>query len=141
MFLSILPKVSEDSFHRTPPYILAIDKSRNTGTGKGMRGIQGTRRRLPKIPGNLLEHSRECFHFNILGKVLKNSGECSKKILGNFQGDSGEFYQRIQGMFKMILENVWKDSKGCSKTFRGIFNKISENTFNFKLIKATFYLK
>ena len=41
------------------------------------------------------------------------------KTPGNGQEDSGEFSERFQGMFK----------------------KIPGNAFNFKLIKATFYLK
>ena len=38
---------------------MAIFKTRNTGTGSGMRGIQGTRGMFTRIPGNLLEDSGE----------------------------------------------------------------------------------
>ena len=44
---------------------LAIYKTRNTGTGNGTRGMQGTRGMFTRIPGNLLEDSgedsRECY--------------------------------------------------------------------------------
>ena len=58
-----------------------------------------------RIPGNLLEDSGQCFHFNI-----------------------------FQEMFEKILENVQEDSAGCSKRFPemllkilGIFEKIPLN--------------
>ena len=54
----------------------AIYKTRNTGTGNGMRGMQGTRGMFTRIPGNLLEDSGECYHFNIPGNVPEDSGEC-----------------------------------------------------------------
>ena len=75
----------------------AIYKTRNTGTGNGMRGMRGTRGMFTRIPGNLLEDSRECYYFNIPGNVRKDSGECSrrfrgmlKKIPGNVPEFSGE---------------------------------------------------
>ena len=77
----------------------AIYKTRNTGTGNGMRGIQGTRGMFTRIPGNPLEDSGECSHFSILGNVREDSGECSRrfrgmllKIPGNVIEDSGECY-------------------------------------------------
>ena len=51
----------------------AVYKTRNTGTGNGMRGMQGM---FPRIPGNLLEDSGECYYFNIPGNVPEDSGEC-----------------------------------------------------------------
>ena len=56
--------------------LLAIYKTKNTGTGNGMRGMWGTRGMFTKIPGNLLEDSGECHHFNIPGNVQEHSGEC-----------------------------------------------------------------
>ena len=47
----------------------AIYKTRNTGTGKGMPGMRGTRGMFTRIPGNLLEDSGECHNFNIRGNV------------------------------------------------------------------------
>ena len=74
---------------------MAMYKTRNTGTGKGMRGTQGMRGMLysgeyrqtfqgmsPNIPGNVAKHSDECpqtfrkMSPNIPGNVAKNSGEC-----------------------------------------------------------------
>ena len=62
-----------------------------------MRGMRGTRGMFTRIPGNLLEDSGECYHFNIPGNVPKDSGECLrrsrgmfKKIPGNAQEDFGE---------------------------------------------------
>ena len=91
----------------------AIYKTRNTGTGNGMRGMRGTRGMFTKIPGNLLEDSGECYYFNIPGNVEEDSGECSRtfrgmlvKIPGNAQEDSGECSKRFREMFKRIPGNV-----------------------------------
>ena len=51
----------------------AIYKTRNRGTGNGM---QGTRGRFTRIPGNPLEDSGECSHFSIPGNAREDSGEC-----------------------------------------------------------------
>ena len=48
----------------------------NTGTGNGMRGMRETRGIFTRIPGNLLEDSRECYYFNIPGNVPEDFGEC-----------------------------------------------------------------
>ena len=63
----------------------------------------------------------------------ENSGECSKrfrgmlsKAPGNSIKDSGECSRRF---------------RKCSERFRGMLSNIPENVFNFKSIKATFYLK
>ena len=76
----------------------AIYKTRNTGTGNGMRGIQGTRGMFTRIPGNPLEDSGECSHFSIPGNVREDSGECSRRFRGMFekinaQEDCGECFQ------------------------------------------------
>ena len=47
----------------------AIYKTRNTGTGNRMRVMRGTREMFTRIPGNLLEDSRECYYFSIPGNV------------------------------------------------------------------------
>ena len=60
-------------FFRICTIILAIYKTRNTGTGNGMRGMWGI---FTSIPGNLLEDSGECYYFNIPGNVPEDSGEC-----------------------------------------------------------------
>ena len=78
-----------------------------------------------------------------------------QKIPWNAQEDSGECSRRFQRMFKKVSGNTKKDSDesnkktgnaikdsgGYSRGFRGMFEKILGNNFNFKLIKATFYLK
>ena len=67
--------------------------------GNGIRGMQGTRGTVTKIPGNLFEDSGECSHFSIPGNSQKDSGECSRRFRGMFQEipgnvikDSGESY-------------------------------------------------
>ena len=65
-----------------------------------------------RIPGNLLEDSRECCYFIIRGNDEEDSGECSR---------------RFRGMFPKILGNDRKDSGECSKRFRGMFKKIPGN--------------
>ena len=111
----------------------AIYKTRNTGTGNGMRGMRRTQGMFTRIPGNFLEDSRECYYFNIprnveedSGNVPEDSSECSRgfrgmfeKIPGNFQEDSGECSRGFRGMFKKTPGNVREDS-GESK-FRFIF--------------------
>ena len=87
----------------------AIYKTRNTGTGNGMRGMRGTRGMFTRIPGNLLEGSGECFYFNNPGNVPKDSGEC---------------FRRFRGMFEEIPGNVQEDSGECCRRFRGMLNKI-----------------
>ena len=55
---------------------MAIYKTRNTGTGNGIRGMQGTQGMFTGIPGNLLEDYGECSHFSIPGNIREDSGEC-----------------------------------------------------------------
>ena len=75
---------------------MPIYKTRNTGTGNGMRGMRGM-----SIPGNVQEDSGEC---------SKRFRGVLKKIPENVQKDSGEFSRRFWGMFKKIPGNVPKDS-------------------------------
>ena len=117
----------------TEQIMRAIYKTRNTGTGNGMRGMRRTQGMFTRIPGNFLEDSRECYYFNIprnveedSGNVPEDSSECSRefrgmfeKIPGNFQEDSGECSRGFRGMFKKTPGNVREDS-GESK-FRFIF--------------------
>ena len=90
----------------------AIYKTRNTGTGNRMRGMQGTRGMFTRIPGNLLENSGECSHFTIPRNAREDSGECSRrfrgmlsKILGNVQEDSGESLERFREMLLILNES------------------------------------
>ena len=76
----------------------AIYKTRNTGMGNGMRGMQGTRGMFTRIPGNLLEDSGESSHFSIPRNVQEDSGECSR---------------RFRGMSLKIPGNVPEDSEEC----------------------------
>ena len=76
---------------------MAIYKPRNTGTGKGMRGMQGTRRIFTRIPGNPLEDCGECSHFSILGNAQENSGELLERFLGMFGKIPGNAFN-----FKLI---------------------------------------
>ena len=57
------------------------------------------------------------------------------RITGNLLEDSRECSHLA------IPRNSRKDSGECSRRFGGMFQKIAGNAFNFKLIKATFYLK
>ena len=80
----------------------AMYKTRNTGTGNGMRGTQ-------RIGGML--YSGECRQTfrgmspNIRGNIAKYSGECPQtfrgmlpNISGNVLKHSGEYHQRSHGM-------------------------------------------
>ena len=75
--------------------LTAIYKTRNTGTGNGMRGTRGM---FTRIPGNFLEDSVECYFFNIPENVQEDSGECSK---------------RFRGMLKKVPGNVKEDFGEC----------------------------
>ena len=90
----------------------AIYKTRNTGTGNGMWGIQGM---LNKIPGNVKTDSGEC---------LKRFRGMFEKIPGNVQEDSGECSRESRGIFEKILGNVQKDSGVCWQRFSRILKKI-----------------
>ena len=82
---------------------------------KGMRRMQGTRRMFTRIPGNLLEDSRECSYFSIPGNPQEDSGECSRRfrrMLLNIPGGEGggggvgRGVERFWGMFKKIPGNL-----------------------------------
>ena len=99
-------------------------KTRNTGTGNGMRGTRGM--------GGML-YSGECRQTflgmspNILGNVIKHSGECctfrgmSSNILGNVPKHSRECRKTFRGMSSNILGNVTKHSEECPQIFQGMF--------------------
>ena len=56
--------------------LLAIYKTRNTGTGNGMRGMQGTRGMFTRIPGNVLILAFRGIFEKIPGNAREDSGEC-----------------------------------------------------------------
>ena len=62
----------------------AIYKTRNTGTGNGMRGMQGTQGMFTRIPGNVLILAFRGIFEKIPGNVINNSGECSRRFRGMF---------------------------------------------------------
>ena len=77
--------------------LLAIYKTRNTGTGNGMQAMRGTRGMFTRIPGNLLH----------------DSGECSTRFRGMFEEipwnvrrDSEKCSRRFRGMLQNIPENA-----------------------------------
>ena len=84
---------------------MAMYKTRNAGTGNGMRGTRGTRGM-----GGML-YSGECHQTfpgmspNIPGNVIRHSGEC---------------HQTFRGMSSDIPGNVIKHSRECPQTFREI---------------------
>ena len=79
-------------------------KTRNTGTGNGMRGTRGMGGMSSNIPGNVAKHSGECHKTfrgmwsNIPGNVAKHSGECR---------------QIFRGMSSKFPGNVAKHSREC----------------------------
>ena len=92
-------------------------KTRNTGTGNGMRGTRGI--------GGML-YSGECpqtfrgMSPNIPGNIAKHSGEyrqifrgMSPNILGNVTQYSGDRRKKFWGMSPNIPENIIKDSAEC----------------------------
>ena len=100
---------------------MAIYKTRNTGTGNGMRGLRRTRGMFTRIPGNVIILTFRGMFPKIPGNVRRDSGECSKrfrgmfqKIPGNVRKDSGECSNRFRGMFEEIPGNVPEDSRECS---------------------------
>ena len=103
-------------------YDTAMYKTRNTGTGNGMRGTRGIGGMLysgeccqtcrwmsPNIPGNVAKYSGECHQSfwgmspNIPGNVVKSSKH------------SGEYHQRFCGMHTTSwLSNL---TVGCLSMF------------------------
>ena len=93
-------------------------KTRNTGTGNGMRRTRGMKGMLysgkyhqkfrvisSKIPGNVLKHSREyCQTFrrmssNIPGNIAKHSGECRQTSRGMWLDIPGKVAKRFFFLF------------------------------------------
>ena len=108
-----------------------IYKTRNTGTGNGIRGTREL--------GEML-YSGECLQTfwgmspNIPGKVAKRSGECpqtfrgmSLNIPGNVAKHSGKCLHIFRGMPPNIPENVLKHSRECRQSFRGMSLNIPGN--------------
>ena len=87
----------------------AMHKTRNTGTGNGMRGTRWIGKCY--IPGNVAKHTVECRQTfrgmspNIPGNVAKYSGECP---------------QTFRGMSPNIPENVTKHSREYHQRFHGM---------------------
>ena len=122
-------------------------KTRNTGTGNGIRGTRGMgnvvfRAMSPNISGNVVKHSGECRQTfwgmspNIPGNIAKYSRECrqifrgmSPNIPGNVAKYSGEFSQTFREMLPNIPGNITKHSGEYHQTFRGI-SKIPRNAHN-----------
>ena len=106
------------------PNVNAMYKTRNTGTGKGIRGTRGIAGMLysgeyrqtfrgmsSNIPGNVAKYSGECWQIfrgmssNIPGNVAKYSMECrqtfrgmSRTIPWDVTKNYGEYHQRFPGM-------------------------------------------
>ena len=104
-------------------------KTRNTGTGNGMRGTRGIGGML--YSGECHQIFRECHQIlggmspNILGNIAKYSGECrqilggmSPNIPGNIAKYSGQCRQIFRGMWPNIPGNVVKHSGECPQIFR-----------------------
>ena len=85
----------------------AICKTRNIGTGNGMRET-GNGWMFTRIPGNLLEDSGEYSRRfrRIFQKILGNVSEDP----GDAQEDSRECSRRFGGMLPKIPRNVQEDS-------------------------------
>ena len=94
----------------------AMYKIRNTGTGNGMRGTRGMEGMLysgecPQTFWGMPQTFRGISP-NILGNVIKHSGECC---------------QTFQGMSSNIPVNVAKHYEECPQTFRRISPNILGN--------------
>ena len=115
-------------------------KTRNTGTGKGMRETRviggmlysGDCRQIfrgmsPNIPGNVLKH---CGGLpQTFWEMLPNI-PVFPSIPGNVAKHSGECPQIFRGMSSNIRGNVAKYSGECHQTFRGISTKTPRNARN-----------
>ena len=115
-------------------FLSAIYKTRNTGTGNGMRGMRVTWEMFTRIPGNVVILLFQGMLKKIPRNVPEDSGECSRrfqgmfeKILGNDQEDSRECSRRFWEMFKKFPGNVQENSRECFRRFRGMFEKIPGN--------------
>ena len=83
---------------------MAIYKTRNTGTGNGMGGIQGTRRMFTRISRNLLEDSGEFSGFSIPGNAREDSGELSERFSGVFGKNSWKCFQLQINQSRVLLK-------------------------------------
>ena len=130
----------------------AMYKTRNTGTGNGMRGTRGMGRNVifrgmsSNISGNVSKHSAECpqtframspvipwnvakysgMSSNILWNVLKYSRECRqtfRRISSDMPGNAQTFW----GMSSNIPGNVAYHSRASPQTFRGMSSNIPGN--------------
>ena len=84
-------------------------KTRNTGTGNGMRGTQGM--------GGML-YSGECRQ--IFRGMFSNIPGMSSNIPGNVAKHSGECHQILRGLLLDIPGNVIKNSGKRRQTFQGM---------------------
>ena len=98
----------------------AMHKTRNTGTGNGMRGTQGM--------GGML-YSGECRQ--IFRGMFSNIPGMSSNIPGNVAKHSGECHQIFRGMSPNIPGNVAKYSGECHQKFWGTSPNIPGNVANF----------
>ena len=117
---------------------MAMHKTRNTGTGNGMRGTRGMggmlyfgecrqifRGMSPNIPENVLKHPGECGQ--TFRRMSPNIRRMSPNIPGNVLKHSGECHQTFRRMSSNILENVVKHSGKYPQTFRAISPNIPGN--------------
>ena len=95
-------------------------KTRNTGTGNGMRGTRGM--------GGML-YSRECRQtfWEMLQNIPGNVAKMSSNIPGNVAKHSGVCHKTFRGMSPNIPGNVTKHSGKCRQTFRGTSPNIPGN--------------
>ena len=103
-----------------------IYKTRNTGTGDGMRGMQGTQRMLTRGPRNFLEDSEEWYHFNVWGECSKKFREMFEKFPANVMIDSLKWSRRFRRMFKKIPVSFIEDSGECSRGNWGMHSILKE---------------
>ena len=96
--------------------------------GNGMRRMQGTREMSTGISGNVPILVFRRILEKILGNVIKDSRECSRrfpgmlsKIPGNVREDSGECSRRFWGMLSKIPGDFPEDSRKSSGRFRECF--------------------
>ena len=81
---------SDEKFYIDPKFIVflkhftllitsslqVIYKTRNTGTGNGMRGMRGRRGMFTRIPGNVIILTLRGMLVKISGNIPRDSGEC-----------------------------------------------------------------
>ena len=110
-------------------------KTRNTGTGNGMRGTRGMGAMLyseechqtfrgmsQKIPENVAKHSGKCRDKAMYKTRNTGTGNRMRGMLY-----SGECRKTFRGMSSNIPGNILKHSGECCQTFRGMSEKIPGN--------------